>query len=77
MRQNEAAEAIAIQATVFARRTGQPITMMAIWETLSECGGGHKGAYLKQAAEQANVKTIKRKIRQSLRMTDQPELIQF
>lgn len=58
MTKTEAAEAIALQVTVFAYKTQQPITKMSVWEALSECGAGHRGEFLATAAKIANHKTV-------------------
>lgn len=58
MTKTEANQAIALQVTVFARRTQQAITKTAVEEHLSECGAGHRGEYLAAAAAAANYKTV-------------------
>ena len=60
MSKSEAAEAIALQVTVFANKHQQPFTMTSVWEVLSDCQGGYRGEYLAAAARIANHKTVYR-----------------
>jgi len=75
MTKTEAAETIAIQVTVFARQTQQPVTKTAVWEHLSECQSGHRGEYLATAAKIANHKTVMRRCIADLKLMGDYHLI--
>lgn len=75
MTKTEAAEAIATQVEVFARRTQQPVTRDSVWAHLSECGGGHRGEYLAAAAKVANHKTVLRIVNANLKLMGEYHLI--
>jgi hypothetical protein len=61
VKRTEAAEIIAIDVRVWARRTGQPITLTLCEERVSELRGDHYQQYLKgEAAKYSNPKTVLR-----------------
>ena len=67
MTKTEAAENIANEVIVFAKRTGQAVTMDSIYAALSECGAGHRGSYLAASANAANAKTVATLVRKYLK----------
>ena len=67
MNKIEATENIANQVIVFAKRTGQPVTMDSIWAAFSECAAGHRGSYLAASAKTANAYTVATLVRKHLR----------
>lgn len=75
MTKTEAAEIIATQAIVFARRTGQPITMLAIDEHMCEAQVHRAGTMLGQAAAIANRRTVARTIRSRARSMGETHLL--
>ena len=75
MSKTEAAETIACQVEVFARKAQQPVTRDSVWEALSECGAGHRGEYLAAAAAAANYKTVLRIVNANLKLMGEYHLI--
>lgn len=75
MTKTQAAHDIALQVVVFARKHQQPITRDGVFGHLSECGGGHRGSYLQQAAQAANYKTVLRAAIQMARQQGDYNLI--
>ena len=67
MNKTEAAENIANEVIVFAKRTGQAVTKDSIWAALSECAAGHRGSYLAASANAANAKTVTALVRKHLK----------
>ena len=67
MNKTEAAENIANEVIVFAKRTGQAVTKDSIWAALSECVAGHRGSYLAASAKAANAKTVATLVRKHLK----------
>lgn len=51
MTKTEAAETIALDVVVFARRNSLEITKTLVEERMSEARGGHLGGFVKQAAD--------------------------
>lgn len=75
MTKTEAADIIATHALVFARRTGQPITMLNIDEHMCEAQVHRAGTVLGQAAVVANRRTVARLIRDRARRMDETHLL--
>lgn len=75
MTKTQAAKDMALQVVVFARKHQQPFNRDAVFGHLSECGGGHKGSYLQQAAQLANYRTVLRMATQMARETGDDNLI--
>ena len=75
MNKTEAAEAIACQVEVFARRTQQPATMDSIYAHLSECQAGHRGEFLAEAAKTANHKTVRKIVNANMKLMGDYHLI--
>jgi hypothetical protein len=75
MTKTEAAETIATQVEVFARRSQQAVTRDSVWAALSECGAGHRGEFLAAAAKTANYKTVRRIVDANLKLMGDYHLI--
>jgi len=71
----EAAQTVARRAVVFARRTGQPVTKLAIEEHASEMLHCEPGTFAHIAAQTYNYKTAYRLARESLRDSGETHLI--
>jgi hypothetical protein len=71
----EAAEVIALQVIVFARKYQQPFTLLNVQEHMSECINGYRGEYLARAAKLANHKTVYRLAVKSAQQTMDTHLV--